>query len=30
VDKKELQTLMARELDKEGAADVIVRGMLEG
>ncbi len=30
VDKKELETLMARGLDEEAAVDVIVRGMLEG
>jgi len=30
VDKKELETLMARGLDEERAVDVIVRGMLEG
>jgi len=30
VDKKELETLMARGLDEETAVDVIVRGMLEG
>jgi hypothetical protein len=28
VDKKELETLMARGLDEEQAVDVIIRGML--
>ncbi len=28
VDKKELETLMARGLDEERAVDVIIRGML--
>ena len=30
VNKKELETLMARGLDEEGAVDVIIRGMLGG
>jgi Fe-S cluster assembly scaffold protein SufB len=30
VDKKELETLMARGLDEEKAVDVIIRGMLRG
>jgi hypothetical protein len=30
VNKKELETLMARGLDEETAVDVIIRGMLEG
>jgi len=30
VNKKELETLMARGLDEEEAVDVIIRGMLEG
>ena len=30
VDKKELETLMARGLDEETAVDVIIRGMLGG
>ena len=30
VNKKELETLMARGLDEEKAVDVIIRGMLEG
>lgn len=30
VDKKELETLMARGLDEEAAVDVIIRGMLAG